>query len=151
MKTQSPYERWIEALESGNYEKATGQLRKDDTFCCLGVACDITDFEKWHTVTRTDGRDKIPSWGSGHASKFLPESVRLELGLRTKQGTFNLKDISKKLREEIITEIRKKIPGSTGEHLQGALTAINDNVLSFDVIVKILKERPPSLFLKQKV
>jgi hypothetical protein len=30
-----------EALESGEYEQARGYLRKDDKFCCLGVACDL--------------------------------------------------------------------------------------------------------------
>ena len=32
---------WIEALEGGNYEQATGRLRAGDRYCCLGVACDI--------------------------------------------------------------------------------------------------------------
>lgn len=33
--------RWIEALRSGQYEQAQGALRIDDTFCCLGVLCDV--------------------------------------------------------------------------------------------------------------
>ncbi len=34
---------WINALRSGNYQKATKILHngKDNTFCCLGVLCDI--------------------------------------------------------------------------------------------------------------
>lgn len=33
--------KFIAALRSGKYKQGTGQLRVEDTFCCLGVACDI--------------------------------------------------------------------------------------------------------------
>jgi hypothetical protein len=34
----------LEALESGEYKQGKGRLRKtDDSFCCIGVACDIFD------------------------------------------------------------------------------------------------------------
>ena len=33
--------KWIEALRSGNYKQAEGQLRDNDGFCCIGVACDL--------------------------------------------------------------------------------------------------------------
>lgn len=32
---------WIPALRSGDYEQANGALRKDDRYCCLGVACNL--------------------------------------------------------------------------------------------------------------
>lgn len=32
---------WIEALTSGEYSQATGALRRDGKFCCLGVLCDL--------------------------------------------------------------------------------------------------------------
>ena len=31
----------VAALRSGKYKQCTGALRKDDGFCCLGVACDV--------------------------------------------------------------------------------------------------------------
>jgi hypothetical protein len=34
-----------EALESGEYTQNRGALRKDDRFCCLGVACDLAAHE----------------------------------------------------------------------------------------------------------
>lgn len=40
-------DRWIEALYSGAYQQSRGSLRKDDTFCCLGVLCDLVDPEGW--------------------------------------------------------------------------------------------------------
>lgn len=34
--------RWIEALRSGNYSQGLSCLRRlDDTYCCLGVLCDL--------------------------------------------------------------------------------------------------------------
>ena len=34
-------EQWIVALRSGKYMQGRQQLKKEDSFCCLGVACDI--------------------------------------------------------------------------------------------------------------
>jgi len=33
--------KWLAALRSGEYQQAQGCLRIDDTFCCLGVLCDV--------------------------------------------------------------------------------------------------------------
>ena len=32
-------EKWLAALESGEFKKATGQLREGPAYCCLGVLC----------------------------------------------------------------------------------------------------------------
>lgn len=32
---------WCEALESGEYPQGTGYLRRDEYWCCMGVACDV--------------------------------------------------------------------------------------------------------------
>jgi len=34
--------KWVDALRSGKYKQATGQLRVNDSYCCLGVACELT-------------------------------------------------------------------------------------------------------------
>jgi hypothetical protein len=44
----------IEALRSGRYVQTTGQLRKDNSFCWAGVACNIFDPQleiSWVTLT----------------------------------------------------------------------------------------------------
>lgn len=43
----------ITALRSGEYQQAQGALRRIEEdgsagFCCLGVACDITELGSWH-------------------------------------------------------------------------------------------------------
>ncbi len=45
--------KWVEALRSGDYVQASGQLKNEDAFCCLGVLCDL-----W--IKEEDG-----SWGYG--------------------------------------------------------------------------------------
>ncbi len=39
--TKEIKEMWVEALKSGKYEHGTGQLVKDNKFCCLGVLAEI--------------------------------------------------------------------------------------------------------------
>jgi hypothetical protein len=35
--------KWLRALRSKKYRKAKGQLRIGNSFCCLGVLCDISN------------------------------------------------------------------------------------------------------------
>lgn len=40
--------KWLEALRGGGYAQGRGQLRgKDDSYCCIGVLCDVLDPEGW--------------------------------------------------------------------------------------------------------
>ena len=47
--------KWVEALRSGEYKQGKGHLRNEvmdaeDTFCCLGVLCDIIPEVQWVRV-----------------------------------------------------------------------------------------------------
>ncbi len=47
METKLPpvfKKKWLEALRSGKYKQATGQLEKEGEYCCLGVACKIAGY-----------------------------------------------------------------------------------------------------------
>lgn len=33
--------KWLEALRSGKYKQGKGKLKRSDTYCCLGVLCDL--------------------------------------------------------------------------------------------------------------
>lgn len=53
--------RWVEALRSGQYKQGRGKLfnAEDQSYCCLGVLCDIRDSLGWK-------RDTIdPNWVIG--------------------------------------------------------------------------------------
>jgi hypothetical protein len=41
MMNQEIKQKWIEALRSGSYSQTKQQLRKENSFCCLGVLCDL--------------------------------------------------------------------------------------------------------------
>lgn len=49
--------KWLEALRSGDYRQGTGHLRSvsNDTYCCLGVLCDIADPEGWESTIPESG------------------------------------------------------------------------------------------------
>jgi hypothetical protein len=40
---------WITALRSGKYEQTQGHLRNGDSYCCLGVLCDVVDPKGWNS------------------------------------------------------------------------------------------------------
>ena len=88
---------WLDALRSGEYEQGRDRLRIEDTFCCLGVACDLIEPLGWDydddpnldtMVVRevfVDGLPgiveiEVPSWGDFGSTDtgvlpFLPEQV----------------------------------------------------------------------------
>jgi len=48
IEAQKRVRKWIRALRSGKYVQGTGALhRTSNTFCCLGVACDLERPEAW--------------------------------------------------------------------------------------------------------
>jgi hypothetical protein len=67
--------KWIEALESGQFVQGKGTLRNPDkdTYCCLGVLCEIAGLTKVSGITETryvykDSRD----------SNYLPAAFGIE-------------------------------------------------------------------------
>lgn len=82
--------KWLAALRSGKYRQGYGHLRKNDRFCCLGVACDI--FQD-HLDVRAYNYDTIPylykprKKGNGaFSSVVLPENIKNMLKLHTNDG-----------------------------------------------------------------
>src|SRR5687768_14875704 len=52
--------KWLAALRSGNYNKGKRALRKKkllgdhETYCCIGVLCDLRDPTKWDGALKID-------------------------------------------------------------------------------------------------
>lgn len=65
--------KWVEALRSGEYKQGRGQLRVGDSFCCLGVACEISGVSQWSGRFYGDDGD--------YEDAVLPESVGRWLGV----------------------------------------------------------------------
>ena len=82
--------KWVAALRSGEYEQGRFNLRYGDTFCCLGVACDL--FLK-------DGNDLLVEKTRGDCcfgkeSSVLPVPVQKWLGLKSNTGRYGSLDES---------------------------------------------------------
>lgn len=128
---------WVEALQSGRYEQATGVLQDDSSqFCCLGVACDLfAKYEpqlglSWKPVYYAPGDDDHHAFASfqggiqsstDDATGVPPAEVMLWLGLGTNNGAWD------------------------PEQPQSMLTSRNDDGADFEEIANIILERPGKL------
>lgn len=71
--------KWVEALKSGQFQQARGQLRRklgrgDYAYCCLGLACELYRQDvggRWREET---------VFGNAHNSAGLPAKVAKWLG-----------------------------------------------------------------------
>lgn len=83
MKLTENQEKWLTALESGDYKQGTANLRSKDKFCCLGVACDLFfegETKVWYNST-------VYYEGIGYDA-FLPPSVVTKLNMLNNEGDF---------------------------------------------------------------
>lgn len=98
----------VEALRSGQYKQGAGRLHPtDDTYCCLGVMCDISGVEAWVKNT-TFG------WCfSGAHTAYPPKSVSSLFGLSTFQmDALVQRNDTGKTFEEIARYIEEELIGS---------------------------------------
>ncbi|MDB6035972.1 MAG: hypothetical protein JWM16_6310 [Verrucomicrobiales bacterium] len=73
---------WATALRSGKYQQGSSRLKTDDgAFCCLGVACDVSDIVTWK------GTQPVID-GHYHSDAYLSPPMRDWLGLRTDSGEY---------------------------------------------------------------
>jgi hypothetical protein len=74
---------WVAALRSGRYAQGQGCLRTvDNTFCCLGVACDLIDPGIW-TKFSTD------MYQHGQRAVYMPSPFEREnIGLDFDAATY---------------------------------------------------------------
>lgn len=86
-------EQWTAALRSGDYTQTKSYLNKDNTFCCLGVLCDLA--EKAGIVKKTsEGCDEgccpvlyTAVDDDGDSSSYaLPLAVREWSGINSLEG-----------------------------------------------------------------
>ena len=78
-------QQWIEALRSGKYSQAQEELRVGDSFCCLGVLCDIYSKSKganfWQETERGSGCYYFESLPEQYEYATLPMNVSEWAGL----------------------------------------------------------------------
>jgi hypothetical protein len=90
-------QKWVDALRSGEYQQATGRLRSNDGFCCLGVLCDLyaqEPFNKGWVFKGEYDENPLPQdyWYFDGESELLPSSVRQWAGLYSSSPTIKVED-----------------------------------------------------------
>jgi hypothetical protein len=72
-------QKWVEALRSKKYKQGRGVLRRKDTYCCLGVLCDLNEKVEWKFLasTRLIEEQYIPSISPDNAfgDFFIPIEI----------------------------------------------------------------------------
>lgn len=85
--------KWVAALRGGEYEQCRGSLRKDCTFCVMGVALDVfhkeTGIGRWHSEIYEKGIQSFQLHADKHSKTFtLPLEVQDFYGLTDDVGTY---------------------------------------------------------------
>lgn len=113
-------QKWIKALRSGQYKQGYYRLRNynkdgEDTFCCLGVACDVLKEDlsgEWDIINGDDYMFKV-SDNQFHGKQYMPDVVVEYLGLSEEFLNDNLSGLNDGEPsfsfEEIANEIEKEV------------------------------------------
>ena len=110
-------EKWIKALESGEYKKGTHALKHGDKFCCLGVLTDIYIKETGNGVWKNHETKSISVFeGKDKNHQILPTDVIEWSGIESPNPTV-------------------KSPYNT------CLAAVNDCTETFKEVIEIIKEQ----------
>lgn len=90
---------WTKALRSGKYKKGKFTLRNhDDSFCCLGVLCDLYNNEqkkkkkKTLLVKKLDDVIEGKCYSYNYNTNYLPLIVKKWAGLATTKGELESDD-----------------------------------------------------------
>jgi hypothetical protein len=86
---QAIKEKWIQALNSGEYPQTRGCLKDDNGYCCLGVLSDLYQKETniFHWENRTD-KDGTKYYEMGSETAVLPIEVVEWAGLDSNDPHF---------------------------------------------------------------
>lgn len=125
MSTEDHVKLWIDDLLSGKFSQARGRLRRNDSYCCLGVAC-----ERFRRET-----------GQGY---WANDEFVLNDGISTTGLPF-----------EVIDWYGLNPESTEGAYYENGfgscLSRQNDDGKSFEEIAEIIKSKPPKLFKEQPI
>jgi hypothetical protein len=112
-------QKWVDALRSGNYKQGRFFLRDGDTYCCLGVLCDIAEVDAdWSDKDSVSNGVKMFDGSTTHIPKSVQEwagitssspSIYIE-GLDSREfftvlndsGDYNFNDIADLIEKEYL-------------------------------------------------
>lgn len=86
----------VEALRSGKYKQGRSALHNKDknTYCCLGVACDLEDSKRWF---QEEGEEGYPFLSYGekdidYSDVALPDFLQEQYNWSSPTGTLSFSD-----------------------------------------------------------
>ena len=148
-------EKWLTALESGEYTQARGMLRdSEDNFCCLGVMCDIVQPDHWvKTTVKQEWYECDFVWYYRDVMEEnivhnmdVPSSIRQKIRFRSPSGHFFPNFIAPqdpdfdRILQEGTTRVEQ------GERLT-SLANLNDRGWTFKEIAGLVRRNPRVFFL----
>jgi len=134
MKIGIKQEKWLKALESGEYKQGKGQLCDEDGgHCCLGVAGRTMGLK----FVLMDG-ETLSGYRIGGERNYLDRYE--EIGLMDWAG-----HIPNGIKER---EAKEYFPEITDAFGSGALSAINDRGATHKQIAHFIRENPDRVFTK---
>lgn len=114
---------WLAALRSGEYEQGGGALRQGNSFCCLGVLCDLAAKQGVGNWIPSPDVHGFLTPGDGRASGALPPAVVQWAGLRSN-----------------VAHIPGGVRYAIGTRESSTLVLLNDNGYTFAQIADIIEE-----------
>ena len=106
----------IKTLRSGNYKQIKDSLRREDCFCCLGVACDLSGLGEWEVIYGVRFSYII---NEKEAISSLPSEVMDYYGFANPYGRYGI--------------------------YKQSLGKLNDNGVSFTEIANVIEKEPEGL------
>lgn len=107
-------DKWIAALPK--YKQGLKALRRGDTFCCLGVLCELAVEDGVIPPPSEALGNKVFTYGEGVGrTNYLPYDVWFWAGMKTSDGSFDCVE-------------------------NRSLVNLNDNGFTFEQIAKVIEE-----------
>jgi hypothetical protein len=123
---------WVAALRSGEYEQGQEYLHIGDSYCCLGVLCDLAVKAGVISETPDAGADIDENRYAAYddAETTLPESASRWAGLTEPDGSW--------IEDPIMAIPDPTSPGNRRPH---SVSSLNDSGLSFAKIADLIEEQ----------
>lgn len=148
MTQQHPLLNLADALTSGKYHRHTKELRglnpgRHTGYCCLGVACDISNLGQWKKL---DGQWNYVVSPSDRSSGVLPTGVgtlfaaNTPLGIQVQEGTIFFHNLTRE-EQALIKEDSEVYRNKPLLATPLSAIALNDNGVSFRTIAKLIRNR----------
>lgn len=127
---------WVKALRSGEYKQTRNYLRQGDSFCCLGVLCDLAIKNGVDVTVNEGSHSRFYYYDGSHEG--IPDSVVEWSGFSPRPSGIANEGQMLAPDGEYISFISR---GSVIDKQEVCLSVLNDNYdLNFDQIADVIEK-----------